>query len=980
MITVYTSPLIPSSVVGGKFPQADEDKLRGLAEHWTSVGQTVSTQGGDLSALSRSVAATWSGTGADTAMSQLQAVTAFATSVAAATDSISSGCDTAASYVTNTKTGINVVLIQLDNLTKQLLLAGLANPLLIPIQLVRVLELRQRARAIIAAYSDALTEALGGLTFAATISPRPTRPSATPTASATAAQPTATGSSAHAAGGSGATDFTPSATATDTTGSVAWTDGLAAYVPVAAGAAATSAIITPAPAKADTPADPAATGPQSGDPSTGPAHGAAPDLLDDKSHLADVMNGTAKPDSFTDGAAGDSGGSTNGSLTPGTQTGIADATTASLTTVPGGFPGHDHSALSTQTQQLIADSVTGKGSVQDVASTLTPSASGHSHGGGTSNPLTQNPPTSSGPTNAQAAGAHTGGTSAPIGSSTGAGSTWSGPSTGSGGTGAPTGGSAGTPPVTQFPAGTGAAGSTTSTSTPNVVAAPVAPIMPAPGSNAFVAGGPPASASLGPSIQIAPGTMSTPMSAPVPSSGAFSGLSSPAPAAPVPAAPAPVAPGAVPNAAVPPTPVASGASPTATQAGPPLSAAQPLRIDASRGGAPVGGDAGLDTGVVTLAGAIVTLGLVGAAAAHFAGLWQDLNTSSVLRPVGAVLPTQFGRDDEALAAVPLGMETVYQKVLLPGELDQLLTGQVETIRGLVYPYAAVRGLQTPAQLYDALGLGFAVTSIAGSDTLAFNRDADSVEVLRCSGLRVEDLVTPVEADVRLPAGTVPAPLVRHHRRPWTGTGEAPGSTSDNVIDEHEILGYASVGIPHLSEIWRLHADGREEYVSTYNQRNGQWLGGSTPGQQPSGRRIDNGTYATLADGTVFRTVTLTEEHSVLIAYGVSAPEYFEQVHDGSHRLVVNNTSIVTLTGVTTIGSWHGLPVQLLHRQGELLLVDYAGDDPAAAAGAGFLQTNQGQWQTRWVDHSQVSDVQELERRYPLPRPSTRADAGAYARS
>jgi len=279
----------------------------------------------------------------------------------------------------------------------------------------------------------------------------------------------------------------------------------------------------------------------------------------------------------------------------------------------------------------------------------------------------------------------------------------------------------------------------------------------------------------------------------------------------------------------------------------------------------------------------------------------------------------------------------------------------------------VHGLHTPAQLYDTLGLGFAVTSIAGSDTLAFNRDADTIEVLRCTGLRGDDLVTPIEADVHLPAGTVAPPLVRHHKRPWIGTGEAPGSTSDNVIEEHEILGYASVGIPHLAEIWRLHADGREEYVSTYNQRNCHWLGDNTPSHQPIGRRIDNGAYATLSDGTVFRSMVLTDRQSVLIAYGVSAPEHFEQVHDGSYRLVVENSDIVSLMGVTTIGAWRALPVQLLHRQGDMLLVDYAGDDPIAAASAGFPQTNQGQWQPRWVEHTEVTDVQELERPYPLPR-------------
>jgi predicted secreted protein len=308
-------------------------------------------------------------------------------------------------------------------------------------------------------------------------------------------------------------------------------------------------------------------------------------------------------------------------------------------------------------------------------------------------------------------------------------------------------------------------------------------------------------------------------------------------------------------------------------------------------------------------------------------------------------------------------------VLLPGEVDQLLAGQWETLRGLVYPYQAVRELRRPSELYDALGLGFAVSGIAGSETLAFNRDAESVEVLRCAGLRQDDLVTPIDTDVKLPAGTVPLPLVRHHRRPWTGTGEAPGSTSDNVIEEHEILGYASVGIPHLAEIWRLQADGSEEYVSTYNARNGQWVGDTSPRQAPVGRRIDNGAYAGLSDGTVFRTVVLTDRESVLIAYGVSAPEHFEQVHDGSCRTIVSNSDIINVTGVATIGDWRSLPIQLLSRQGDMVLIDYAGDDPAAAAAAGFLQTNQGQWQPRWVEHTEVTDLQQLERAYALPRPA-----------
>jgi len=118
---------------------------------------------------------------------------------------------------------------------------------------------------------------------------------------------------------------------------------------------------------------------------------------------------------------------------------------------------------------------------------------------------------------------------------------------------------------------------------------------------------------------------------------------------------------------------------------------------------------------------------------------------------------------------------------------------------------------------------------------------------------------------------------------------------------------------------------------------------------------------------VFRTTALTDRQSVLVAYGVSAPEHFEQVHDGSYRTTVNNSDIVSVTGVATIGTWQGLPIQLLQRQGTMILVDYAGDDPATAAAAGFPQINQGQWQPRWVEHTEVTDIQELERHYPAPR-------------
>jgi hypothetical protein len=232
------------------------------------------------------------------------------------------------------------------------------------------------------------------------------------------------------------------------------------------------------------------------------------------------------------------------------------------------------------------------------------------------------------------------------------------------------------------------------------------------------------------------------------------------------------------------------------QAGPAGSGSGPGQSGAGTGRLTDGGDASALTGAaVTMGVAIATLGLSGAAAMHFSHLWSDLGANPIVPPKnGTLLPTQYGPTDNQTAPVPAGLSAAYQKALVPGEADAMIDGQITTVRGLVHPLHQVAHLQTPAELFALLGLGFAIHGRAGADSLAFDRDAESIEVLRFAGLRQDDLITPVEADVVLPADTVPLPLVRHHARPWTGTGEAPGSTSSDPIDEHEVLGYAAVAL------------------------------------------------------------------------------------------------------------------------------------------------------------------------------------------
>ncbi|WP_028708791.1 hypothetical protein [Propionicicella superfundia] len=330
-------------------------------------------------------------------------------------------------------------------------------------------------------------------------------------------------------------------------------------------------------------------------------------------------------------------------------------------------------------------------------------------------------------------------------------------------------------------------------------------------------------------------------------------------------------------------------------------------------------------------------------------------------------PTQFGVDDVPLAPLPIDMDIVFQKVLAPGEGDAMITGSVRTLRGFVYRRAQVAHLVAPSQLYDALGLGYTLMHAGGHRTRAFDRAMESVEVLRCNGVRQRDLVVPIARDVSRP-DLLFATAVRDHVRPWLGTGGAPGATADSPIEEFEILGVTALAIPHLAEIWRLDADGSEHHVATYNARSGLWSRSNGDLSVTPGRKVDNGLYAVMQDGSGYETVTLTETHSVLVVHGLGAPEQFLPCPDGSHRLVVHNGDIAGMVGVSSLATWRGAVVQLLHRYGDSVLVDYADLPRDLAQGLGFGQIAQGHWLPQWAPFAELTDVRETERDYRVPGP------------
>ncbi|OYN98719.1 hypothetical protein CGZ95_11570, partial [Enemella evansiae] len=325
-----------------------------------------------------------------------------------------------------------------------------------------------------------------------------------------------------------------------------------------------------------------------------------------------------------------------------------------------------------------------------------------------------------------------------------------------------------------------------------------------------------------------------------------------------------------------------------------------------------------------------------------AGPRTDLHTT------GMVAVRRFGPEELRSQLVPDDpWLIVFQKVLRPGEADRLLSGRCRTLRGLLNPAHQVNHLRTPAEHHDALGLGFAVDDGTGRLEMPFHRGAESVDLLRCNGIRSDDLIVPVSADWSgEAAGSLP--VQREHRAPWTGTGHAPGSSSTAPIEELELLGHLRTPIPHAAEIWRRYADGSIEWVASHDATTGRWSSGPEA-PEPSGSPLCNGKYLLGSDGSATPVQELDDEQLLLL--------------DGPVRRLVPRAEYGRPVALTTIGRWGSARVQLLRTEQNRVLVDYLGDSLDEASALGFVQLGQGEWEPRWVPEAAVTDRTEYRRAY-----------------
>ncbi|MFU8851697.1 SseB family protein [Micromonospora sp. SL1-18] len=153
----------------------------------------------------------------------------------------------------------------------------------------------------------------------------------------------------------------------------------------------------------------------------------------------------------------------------------------------------------------------------------------------------------------------------------------------------------------------------------------------------------------------------------------------------------------------------------------------------------------------------------------------------------------------AVPPVDPSLPVTMQKAVAPSQLAYYLERGYDRVSGFVHRAGELAHLNTPAQLYDALGLSHPDSP--------FSPDAEEIYVLRWPAYRPSLYRIPYggqnEAAMRAMEGWV------IERPPFRGNGFAPGESSD-VVAEFKV---DSARLPHGAQLCRIGADGSERVVA-----------------------------------------------------------------------------------------------------------------------------------------------------------------------
>ncbi|WP_242884283.1 SseB family protein [Actinomadura litoris] len=154
--------------------------------------------------------------------------------------------------------------------------------------------------------------------------------------------------------------------------------------------------------------------------------------------------------------------------------------------------------------------------------------------------------------------------------------------------------------------------------------------------------------------------------------------------------------------------------------------------------------------------------------------------------------------------------TIMQKVVPHGHVGWYLDQGYDRVGGFVHPTGDVTELQTPVQLYEALGLLYEDTSFSPTD--------EGVYVIRWPAYCPDLYRTPFggQDEAELAAWGEAGWVIE--RAPFLGSGFAPGSAGS--IREYKV---DSVRLPYGAEMYYLGHDRSERFVAMYDPDRLAWL-------------------------------------------------------------------------------------------------------------------------------------------------------------
>ncbi len=292
---------------------------------------------------------------------------------------------------------------------------------------------------------------------------------------------------------------------------------------------------------------------------------------------------------------------------------------------------------------------------------------------------------------------------------------------------------------------------------------------------------------------------------------------------------------------------------------------------------------------------------------------------------------------------------ILQMAVMPGQERRWTMGD-DLVYGYALSAADAAWARTPRELFEAHALGF-----PGSP---FSPESPVLDVLR---FETTPLTTAVAATGRVTAadGSVTGEGFVDHP-PFTGTGFV-ATTSEHLLP---LWWLEPMRLAPSSELWRVHADGREELLFAYLNVASGWQPAPEPTLGPS---EVCGVFATWQGSEVLADVLGNGRAVIASARELPGLHLTERGFWGG---AVDAARLSDVHSLRLTATWRGLRFQIVKRwmQGEEMIAQlvYIGRDMLAAEAAGLVKMNAGAYEAT-APVAELADLQGAQ--FSLPAAS-----------